>query len=273
MIAFMKSAGIIVGLLFGIVLLAAISAQLALGLALALLILSLVAVFRPISKLRLGHRAFSLAVLIFVGLPASLGTLGHWTQQQDLIALRAANPAAYLEALKRSSTDRWLAEMQILAPEQYRIEAARIAEEDARKQAEAQVAAAEREAERKAKAEVEAAERRAAAARRTEENRIKAEAEAIATRARECGDKNEISAFVMSQEFVKRRLRAPSTADFPSWPSEYTSRALGDCKYQVASYVDAQNGFGAMIRSRYSATLILHPAEGSWSALDVTIFE
>ena len=100
-----------------------------------------------------------------------------------------------------------------------------------------------------------------------------AEADAVETRLRECGERNEGVAYVMSQQFVMRSLRAPSTAEFPSWPSEYNVRAIGDCRYEVVAYVDAQNGFGAMIRSRYSATMILYPLEGSWAAFEVNIAE
>ncbi len=74
----------------------------------------------------------------------------------------------------------------------------------------------------------------------------------------------------MSQEFVKNSLKAPSTAKFPTI-NKSSSKAIGNCQFQVASYVDAQNGFGAMLRTHYTATILRHPDKGSWSALAVNV--
>lgn len=51
-----------------------------------------------------------------------------------------------------------------------------------------------------------------------------------------------------AQNFVKKNLKAPSTAKFP--PTT-TARVYptGTDSYRVHSYVDSQNGFGAMLRS------------------------
>lgn len=56
-------------------------------------------------------------------------------------------------------------------------------------------------------------------------------------------------AFVYCRRYVERSLKAPSTADFP-WSPDRTF-ILPDQTYVVKSYVDAQNGFGAMIRSQW----------------------
>ncbi len=57
-------------------------------------------------------------------------------------------------------------------------------------------------------------------------------------------------AFVMSQRFVTRRLKSPSTAKF-----DYISETvyLGNNLYRVNAWVDAQNAFGAMLRTDYVA--------------------
>lgn len=59
----------------------------------------------------------------------------------------------------------------------------------------------------------------------------------------------------MANDAVRARLKAPSTADFPScgWSmDQYTITASPDMKEAaVIGYVDAQNGFGAKLRSRY----------------------
>lgn len=76
-------------------------------------------------------------------------------------------------------------------------------------------------------------------------------------------------AFVMSQNFVRERLQAPSTAQFP-----HTSNTteIGPCEYRVAAYVDAQNAFGAMLRSDYTATM-KYVGDRRWTARDVRILD
>lgn len=73
------------------------------------------------------------------------------------------------------------------------------------------------------------------------------------------------AAFVYSKPYVTRRLRSPSTADFPF--SDYTSNYLGDCTHLVSSYVDAQNGFGAVIRQDYTARMKYNKDSDSWNLL------
>lgn len=69
---------------------------------------------------------------------------------------------------------------------------------------------------------------------------------------RECGSRD--AAYAAIKESIEGRLKAPSTAD---WPSRNDSKVLvaksdsGECSYEAWGYVDAENGFGAMIRSEY----------------------
>jgi hypothetical protein len=240
MSTFLKGAGVIALLLLGSALLAAASPQIGLYVSIALLVLPLIALFKPIPSLRLGHRGFSLAVLLIVGLPGTIATVSIIgdKREEQFAALKATDTTAYLEALKTFDQKRWLEELKAIDPEQHTVELARIAEEEARE---------------------------------AEEKRKAAEAETAEMIAKECGEKNASLAYVMSQDFVKQQLRAPATADFPSWPDEYRVSVLGNCQYQVQSYVDAQNGFGALIRSNYSAVVQLFPESGSWVALEVNI--
>lgn len=69
----------------------------------------------------------------------------------------------------------------------------------------------------------------------------------------------------MSQEFVKRRLKAPSTAEFP-WFSDDQVRVQikPGCKFVIVGYVDAQNGFGAQIRTRYISELEYQQSARKW---------
>ena len=71
-------------------------------------------------------------------------------------------------------------------------------------------------------------------------------------RARDC--KDPIGAFVMTQRFVKDRLKAPATAEFPSY-TEIRVKYLGDCTHLVTAWVDAHNAFGALIRTPYRAKI------------------
>ena len=80
-----------------------------------------------------------------------------------------------------------------------------------------------------------------------------------------------VEAFVMSQRFVKRQLRSPATAKFPSI-LEADVRDLGDGRFLVSAYVDAENAFGALIRTHYKATL-RRIGEERWQAESVELIE
>lgn len=54
---------------------------------------------------------------------------------------------------------------------------------------------------------------------------------------------------IICQNFVDANLAAPATADHPWLDRQIIAR--GPWRYTVRSYVDAQNGYGAMVRNRY----------------------
>ncbi len=81
-------------------------------------------------------------------------------------------------------------------------------------------------------------------------------------------NKRNLAIFNICQSFTTDALKAPATAKFP----EFNSRMLtevDDGSYIVKSYVDAQNGFGALIRS--DVVCQVRPAASSWVLLDLTI--
>lgn len=81
-----------------------------------------------------------------------------------------------------------------------------------------------------------------------------------------------IEAITYCKELVKSRLKAPSTADFP-WSIE-AEAAPGEQIFTVNSYVDAQNAFGAMLRSYYTCRLKYTGSGGSgWVVDDLTIVQ
>lgn len=56
---------------------------------------------------------------------------------------------------------------------------------------------------------------------------------------------------------VKDNLKAPSTAKFCNTAREMTAKNLGGAKWRVTGWVDAENSFGAMIRSDFEVVLEL----------------
>lgn len=73
-----------------------------------------------------------------------------------------------------------------------------------------------------------------------------------------------IMAYVISQNFVKTKLVAPSTAKFPSLSDVKVTKS-GECKFTVIGYVDSQNSFGAMLRTIYSADVRYDRQSGKWA--------
>lgn len=68
----------------------------------------------------------------------------------------------------------------------------------------------------------------------------------------------------MAEEFVKKRLKSPSTASFQNaYDMQVDKNGSG---WTVRGYVDSQNGFGAMMRSDFTATL--HKSGGDEWKLD-----
>jgi hypothetical protein len=82
--------------------------------------------------------------------------------------------------------------------------------------------------------------------------------------------KNE--AWVISRGFVKRILTAPSTADFP-FEDVYVYNN-GDT-FTIIAPVDAQNSFGAKLRTKYACKLVYMKgdvsSESSWALIDVVL--
>lgn len=85
-----------------------------------------------------------------------------------------------------------------------------------------------------------------------------------------CRDEN--TAFVMSQEFVRQTLKAPSTAEFP-WITDPAVQVTikSKCSFRVVGWVDAQNGFGAQVRSIYVVDLALDPEANKWQLKDISL--
>jgi len=85
------------------------------------------------------------------------------------------------------------------------------------------------------------------------------------------GDKEEASetqaptksdAILMCREFVREGLKSPGSADFPG-SSNFKTISLGSNTYRVTSYVDAENSFGANIRT-YFVCEVQYIGDGKW---------
>ena len=69
-------------------------------------------------------------------------------------------------------------------------------------------------------------------------------------------DSDPILAYNYAKEFVKDRLKSPSTAEFPgTYEKKNHVTDLGNGIYLINSWVDSQNGFGAIIRSHWSCRI------------------
>lgn len=82
-------------------------------------------------------------------------------------------------------------------------------------------------------------------------------------------DGDKYSAAAMCEKFVSKQLRAPATAKF-SGTEDTTITPLGNGRWKAVGYVDAQNGFGALIRNDYSCT-VEYMGQDKWRSIDVTI--
>lgn len=60
-------------------------------------------------------------------------------------------------------------------------------------------------------------------------------------------------AFSVCKQFVTQRLRAPATAQFPNTfsPDVQSDGGTPAGAYTITSYVDSQNGFGALLRTPF----------------------
>ncbi|MCH7605253.1 hypothetical protein IID24_04680 [Patescibacteria group bacterium] len=71
---------------------------------------------------------------------------------------------------------------------------------------------------------------------------------------------SERMAYIQAQGFLKDHLKSPSTAEFPL---NFVHKKLLDNRFAIESYVDAENSFGATIRSDWSAT-VQYVGDSTW---------
>lgn len=73
---------------------------------------------------------------------------------------------------------------------------------------------------------------------------------------------DKLNAYVMMKEFVKDKLKSPSTAEFES-SSTIGFKQVGSL-YAFSGYVDSQNSFGAMIRTKFTMSIRYTASTQKW---------
>jgi hypothetical protein len=79
---------------------------------------------------------------------------------------------------------------------------------------------------------------------------------------------NSTMAYIMMKGFVKDTLKAPSTAVFPDINDVKITKK--DTLYSITGYVDAQNSFGAMLRTSYIGE-IKQTDKDKWSLVSLNL--
>ena len=81
-----------------------------------------------------------------------------------------------------------------------------------------------------------------------------------------------IMAYLMTEDWVKQRLKSPSTAKFPK-SGEYISHITRSSGvYTINSWVDSQNSFGAITRTKFRAE-VENTAKGKWRCNSLEFIE
>lgn len=76
----------------------------------------------------------------------------------------------------------------------------------------------------------------------------------------------------MAQNFVKDRLKAPSTAEFVgSIGDGIQASYIGECTHIIIGKVDAQNSYGAPVRSNYVVQLKYNKADDTFLLISLEL--
>ena len=86
--------------------------------------------------------------------------------------------------------------------------------------------------------------------------------------ARTCEDG--ILSYMYAKDFVKTRLKSPSTAEFPSF-GKVSYEYQGNCTHMIIGTVDAQNLFGAMTRNYFDVTVRYDHSEETYYLENIVV--
>lgn len=79
-------------------------------------------------------------------------------------------------------------------------------------------------------------------------------------------------AYLTAQDYVRKELKTPSRAEFPSFSDKMMILPTG-WKFVVTGVVDSQNSYGAMLRSTYFCDIVYNPITKKWSDGKVQLVE
>ena len=79
---------------------------------------------------------------------------------------------------------------------------------------------------------------------------------------------SKLNALVGSQTYIEGMLKSPGSAKFDSSLDGVIQ--INDTTFTVKSYVDSQNGFGALLRTHYSCKVVFHRKDDTYNVENVT---
>lgn len=80
---------------------------------------------------------------------------------------------------------------------------------------------------------------------------------------------SKIDALLQSRVYIENQLKSPGSAEFDSSLDGVVQ--TNDTTFTVKSYVDSQNGYGALLRTHYSCKIIFHPKDDTHNIYDVVV--
>lgn len=80
----------------------------------------------------------------------------------------------------------------------------------------------------------------------------------------------EYNAYVNAREYVKKRLKHPSSVEFPDIDDIIVLRK-NDTEITVMAEIDAENDSGSVIRSHVNVHEIYHPDTGRWEFAGMSV--
>jgi hypothetical protein len=78
---------------------------------------------------------------------------------------------------------------------------------------------------------------------------------------------DQYGAQVMCERFIKDQLKSPDSADFSN---EAATMGVNNTLWEVSGDVDAQNTFGASLRSHFTCVVRYTPADEYWHLVSLT---
>lgn len=86
-----------------------------------------------------------------------------------------------------------------------------------------------------------------------------------------CRKDRKVEVFTFVQSTVTKALPLPSTASFNIAESDI--KLVEDCLYKIWSFVDSQNGVGAIVRTPWTATVEYIPETDGWKLRKIDLNE